>query len=116
MADDQLDHQAEGAHVMSDTGSFGHGSSGSSATSEHTPATAMRPGPPKGQASKRSHAPKPVSAKRPLKLSLNVDVYERLAIHSLRRGQTISDVVADLAVKHLNEWILHAKPGRSEAS
>jgi hypothetical protein len=117
MADDQQDHQAEGVHVMSDIEAYGHGSSGSSSTSEHTPATAMRPGPPKGQRGKRTQDPKPVQAKKALKLSLRPDVIERLAIHGLRRSQTISDVVADLAEKHLTEWVIHARPGqRSEAS
>jgi hypothetical protein len=93
---------------MEITGSQEHRAS---STSEHVPATAMRPGPPKGTRPGRTKALKPTPAKRALKLSLEIEVVERLAIHALRRDQTVSEVVADLAVKHLNEWVLHAKPG-----
>jgi hypothetical protein len=82
-------------------------------TDEHMPAMAMRPGPTKG---KRAKVHKPTQARRPLKLSIDAETYEKLAIHGLRRGQTISEIVTDLATKHLNDWVLHAKPGaRTEA-
>jgi hypothetical protein len=74
---------------------------------------------PQGQKGRKARGQKTTGAqgKRPLKLSLDVEIHERLAIHALRRNQTISEVVTDLATKHLNDWILHAKPGpRSEAS
>jgi hypothetical protein len=62
----------------------------------------------------KSRKPRPAAApkgKRPLKLSITEESYERLALHGLKAGQTISEVVESLAVTHLNQWIIHAKPG-----
>jgi predicted CopG family antitoxin len=87
---------------------------GPTTTEDHKPSIAYRT---QGRRGTKAKAPKPVGAKRPLKLSVEDEVYERLAVHAMRRKQTISEVVAELAMKHLTDWIIHARPGpKSEAS
>lgn len=77
------------------------------------PSIAWKPKRTGGHGGRRARADKPTSpqGKRALKLSVDVDTHERLALHALRRGQTISQVVMDLAGRHLNDWVIHAKPG-----
>jgi hypothetical protein len=41
------------------------------------------------------------NGKRSLNLSLPIEVYERLALHALADGKTISEIVSDLANTHL---------------
>jgi hypothetical protein len=97
---------------MENKGANGQENSGAE---DHVPSIGLRP---QGQRGRKPKGRKTTGAqgKRPLKLSLDTETHERLAIHALRRNQTISEVVTDLATKHLNDWILHAKPGpRSEA-
>jgi hypothetical protein len=85
--------------------------------SEDKPSIAYRPQGQQGQRGRRPKATKAQSTKRPVKLSLETEVYERLVVHGLRRGMNLSELVSDLAIKNLNDWIVHAKPGpRSEAS
>ncbi len=48
--------------------------------------------------------------KRPVKLMLETDVYETLIIHGLRRGETLSDLVAGLIRGNLTDWSIHARP------
>jgi hypothetical protein len=97
---------------MQDKSTNGHANMGADGD---VPSIGMRPQGNKGKRLK-AHKPGGANGKRALKLSLSNDVYERLFIHALRRNQNLSEVVEDLANKHLNEWILHAKPGpRSEA-
>jgi predicted CopG family antitoxin len=87
---------------------------GPAATQDQKPSIAYKP---QGRRGTRAKAPKATGAKRPLKLSVEDEVYERLAVHAMRRKQTISEVVAELAMKHLTDWIIHARPGpKSEAS
>ena len=86
---------------------------GPATTQDHKPSIAYRS---QGRRGTRAKAPKTTGTKRPLKLSVGDEVYERLAVHAMRRKQTISEVVADLAMKHLNDWSIHARPGpKSEA-
>lgn len=49
--------------------------------------------------------------KRPVKLVIDTTAYESLMIHSLRRGESMSDIISGLINRHLTDWIIHAKPG-----
>lgn len=59
----------------------------------------------------RPGKPKPARSKRPMKLVVDVDVYEALVVHGLRRGKTLSQLVGELVRQNLTDWIVHAKPG-----
>ncbi len=64
----------------------------------------------------RKGKPKPASVgkgKRSLNLSLPPEDYERLAVHALRMGVTISDLVCKLGRDHLREYAIHRTPTRA---
>jgi hypothetical protein len=65
-----------------------------------------------GQRSRRAKGPTVATGKRPLKLSITNDAHEKLALHALKSGVTISELVEGLASTHLTQWVIHAKPGR----
>jgi hypothetical protein len=64
-----------------------------------------------GQKSNRRKAPKATTIKRALKLSVDQETYERLAIESIKSGLNLSELVDKLARDHCNNWVVHAKPG-----
>jgi hypothetical protein len=45
--------------------------------------------------------------KRSLNLRVDYDAHERLAVHALRRGTTISSLVEGFAREHLREFSIH---------
>jgi hypothetical protein len=51
--------------------------------------------------------------KRSLNLSLSQETYQRLAVHALDAGVTISDIVTELAATHLRRVHLARTPSRS---
>lgn len=53
--------------------------------------------------------------KRSLNLSIPHDDHERLAVHALRMGLTISDLVCQLARQHLREFHISRTANRTEA-
>ncbi len=66
--------------------------------------------PDKGRAAKprRRAATKPAEpSKRSLNLRVDVDTYERLTVHAMKRSTTISDLVMELARMHLREFSVH---------
>ncbi len=64
-----------------------------------------------GQKTKGRKAQKVTTGKRALKLSVDQDTYERLAVESIKSGLNLSELVDKLAREHCNNWVLHAKPG-----
>jgi hypothetical protein len=64
-----------------------------------------------GQKSNRRKAFKATTTKRALKLSVDQDTYERLAVESIKSGLNLSELVDKLAREHCNNWVVHAKPG-----
>jgi hypothetical protein len=64
-----------------------------------------------GQKPKGRKAPKATASKRALKLSVDHETYERLAVESIKSGLNLSELVDKLAREHCNNWVLHAKPG-----
>jgi macrodomain Ter protein organizer (MatP/YcbG family) len=66
----------------------------------------------KGIKARRTKAPKPQSGKRSLNLSLDNETYERLAVHALRGGTTISELVTKLATENLREYHISRTAGR----
>ncbi len=64
-----------------------------------------------GQKAKSRKAQKVTTGKRALKLSVDQDTYERLAVESIKSGLNLSELVDKLAREHCNNWVLHAKPG-----
>jgi hypothetical protein len=64
-----------------------------------------------GQKPKGRRTPKVATTKRALKLSVDQDTYERLAVESIKSGLNLSELVDKLARDHCNNWVLHAKPG-----
>lgn len=61
-------------------------------------------------AARPGRASKPVT-KRPVKLMIDEDAYESMVVHSLRRGENLSELVTNLVRQHLNDFVIHAKPG-----
>lgn len=54
--------------------------------------------------------------KRSLNLSLSQEDYERLALHALADGKTISDLVCELARTHLRRVHMARTPTRNDAA
>lgn len=81
------------------------------------PSIAWKPHRSKGRTGGRTRADKPTgtSGKRPLKISIDVAVYQRIATHATMSGKDISTIITELAVRHLNDWVVHAKPGSRAA-
>ncbi len=65
---------------------------------------------------KRAAAPVRRDGKRSLNLRVDYDAHERLAVHALRRGTTISALVEGFAREHLREFSIHrnASGGKGE--
>jgi hypothetical protein len=74
------------------------------------PTTTRAPWTP-GLKSKGRKAQKTTVGKRALKLSIEADTHERLTIHALKSGMNLSEMVDKLAREHLNDWVVHSKPG-----
>jgi hypothetical protein len=64
---------------------------------------------------KGAKAIKPPSARRPLKLSLPVEVIGKLQLHAIQEGVSVSALVSRLAREHCNEWTIHRSPTRTNA-
>jgi hypothetical protein len=62
---------------------------------------------------KAPKASKPQSARRPLKLSLPLDVIGKLQLHAIQEGISVSALVSRLAREHCNEWTIHRTPTRA---
>ena len=50
--------------------------------------------------------------RRPLKLSLPVEVIGKLQLHAIQEGLSVSGLVSRLAREHCNEWTIHRTPTR----
>ncbi len=62
---------------------------------------------------KRATTPVRRDGKRSLNLRVDYDAHERLAVHALRRGTTISALVEGFAREHLREFSIHRNAGAS---
>jgi hypothetical protein len=73
--------------------------------------------PSKGKSSRKVKGKSAVEpkGKRSLNLSLPHDDYQRLAVHALDEGKTISDLVCELARTHLRRVHLARTPTRTGA-
>jgi len=105
-----MDHRTQGKTTMQPTDQAADQAAGTSGPATDQATARRQPWTP-GQKSKRAKAEKPPTGKRPLKLSVTLEAHEKLALHALKSGQTISEVVESLASDHLNQWVIHAKPG-----
>jgi hypothetical protein len=76
-----------------------------------TPAIAYRPRPRKDMQAKRPGRQSKAPTKRPVKLMIPEGLYEVAIIHSLRRGESLSDLISGLIQTHLNEFVVHRKAG-----
>lgn len=54
-------------------------------------------------------------AKRSLNLSLTPETIERLTVHALRTGQTLSELVTELADTHCRRWHIASTPIRGSS-
>lgn len=68
----------------------------------------------RSKGSKVAKAPKAKPDRRPLKLSLSVEVIAKLQLHAMQEGVSVSALVATLAREHLNAWTIHRTPVRGE--
>ncbi len=59
-------------------------------------------------------APVRKDGKRSLNLRIDHDSHERLAVHALRRGTTISALVEQFAQAHLREYSIHRNAGAAK--
>jgi hypothetical protein len=82
------------------------------ATTNDVPSIAYRP---RRRADKQATRPgrpsKPAPTKRPVKLMIDVDAHELMVVHALRRGENLSELVVNLVRTHLNDFVVHRKPG-----
>lgn len=81
----------------------------------HEAAGSMRP---TATRSTRAKSPKPSKTppgRRPLKLSLPVEVIGKLQLHAIQEGISVSALVSRLAREHCNEWTIHRTPSRASA-
>ena len=82
------------------------------ATDNNVPAIAYQPRRRKDkQTTRAGRTSKPTPTKRPVKLMIDADAYEVMVIHGLRRGENLSELVTNLVRTHLNEFVVHRKPG-----
>lgn len=73
----------------------------------------MVPAPARTTRAKGQRASKTTGARRPLKLSLPVEVIGKLQLHAIQEGLSASGLVAKLIREHCNEWVIHRSPERS---
>jgi hypothetical protein len=52
-------------------------------------------------------------SRRPLKLSLPLEVIGKLQLHAIQEGVSVSGLVSRLAREHCNEWTIHRSPTRT---
>jgi hypothetical protein len=69
----------------------------------------------KGARKPKGKAATEAKGKRSLNLSLPHEDYQRLAVHALDEGKTISDLVCELARTHLRRVHLARTPSRTGA-
>ncbi len=94
---DQKDDSGEGVQVHQDNGAIGQ--------------LAIKSG--RGKGAKAPKVGKPQSARRPLKLSLPVDVIGKLQLHAIQEGISVSALVSRLAREGCTEWVVHKAPTRA---
>lgn len=79
---------------------------------DNTPSIAYKPRRRTGkQAAKAGRTSKSAPSKRPIKLMVDQATYESMVIHSLRRGESLSELVTGLVQRGCQDYIIHAKPG-----
>jgi hypothetical protein len=109
---------------LATSGDMGRGNGGANVASE--PEATEDPGPSidfryKGRRAtpaKRASGKKATKAapKRAVKLMLEDEVYEVLAVHGIRRKLNLSALVSALVREHLTDWSVHARPGSKGGS